>query len=80
MEQRQQDTTELVGQQWFVNLRSSTTFDTRPFADSVLVSKATPTYIIVRDHEDRIAIIPWSAIAFLGSTGSVGSHGTPTQT
>ena len=59
MEQRDQhDTTELVGRRWFVNLRSSTTFDTRPFADSVLVSKATPTYIIVHDYEDRIAIIP----------------------
>ena len=81
MEQRDQhDTTELVGRRWFVNLRSSPTFDTRPFGDSVLVRQATPTYIVVQDHKDRIAIIPWSAIAFLGSTGSVGYHGTPTQT
>ena len=78
MEQRDQhDATELVGRQWFVNLRSSSAFDTRPFADSVLVLKATPTYIVVQDYQDRIAVIPWSAIAFLGSTGSVGYHGTP---
>ena len=69
---------ELVGRRWYVNLRSSDhTFDARPFGDSVLVREATPTYITVQVDDDRVAVIPWSAIAFLGNSPSIGAHAEP---
>ena len=66
------DRTDLVGQQWFVNLRTSNGINTRPFGDSVLVLGTTTTHITVKTYRDEIAIIPWNAIAFLGSRGGAG--------
>ena len=69
---------ELVGRRWYVNLRSSDhTFDGRPFADNVLVHEVTPTYITVQVDDDRVAVIPWSAIAFLGNSPSIGTDAEP---
>lgn len=66
------DRTNLIGQRWFVNLRTSDGINTRPFGDSVLVLGSTPTHITVSTYREEIAIIPWNAIAFLGSRGGVG--------
>ena len=65
----EKDGATLVGRQWFVNLRSTErTFDTRTFADSVLVREVTDTYVSAELHDQAVAVIPWSSIAFLSSS------------
>ena len=66
------DRTDLVGQRWFVNLRTSEGINPRLFSDSVLVIGTTTTHITVKTHVNAIAIIPWSAVAFLASDGGLG--------
>lgn len=73
--------TELRDRHWFVNLRSSgeRTFDTRPFSDSVLIRQATSLYITVETHDGHLAVIPWSAISFLGNASGLGHYDDPVE-
>ena len=68
----------LAGRSWFLNLRIPDVdrpFTTKVFSESVTVLRVTSTYIIVQDAEEHLAVIPWSAIAFLASSSFVGGEG-----
>ncbi len=72
------DDDSLVGRNWFLNLRTfdaDSPFTSKVFPDSVTILRVTNTYIIARDREERLAVVPWSAIAFLASSGFVGEEG-----
>ena len=68
----------LVGRRWFLNLISPTwPFDAGTFPNSVLVTEVTSISVTVQvDDDGTFAVVPWNAIKFIGTTGSIGVHTT----
>ena len=74
--QREDD--RLVERSWFLNMRTLDTdspFTSKMFPDSMTILRVPNTYIIARDWQERVVVVPWSSIAFLASSGFAGEEG-----